>query len=117
MTTKTTGESMAGINFDDLMLILTKKFKDNDKKKDIQDSFKFLTKDNPPPAESEEPDIMKSDKLFDYLIYNGYKYTDDMADIVLKEADPKNKGLFGYNKFTDHVIKTDKKKPGRKKKK
>lgn len=117
MTKKTTGESMAGIGLDDLMLILTKRFKDNDKKKDITDAFKFLVKENPPAGEDEPQDMIKSDKFFDHLIYNGYKYTDEMAEAVLKEGDPKNKGQFGYTKFTDHILKTDKKKGKGKKKK
>ena len=115
MTNAGTPSFVDGIDLVNVQLILTKKFKDNDKKKDLFDSFKYVNKDAVI-EEGQEEDITKSDKFFDHLIYNGYKYTDDMAEVVLKEADPKNKGIFGYVKFGDNILKTDKKKKTKKKK-
>lgn len=109
MTNAGSESPMHGIELNSVLLILTKKFKDNDKKKDLFDAFKYINKGHVI-QEGQEEDFTKSDKFFDHLIYNGYKYTDDMADIVLKEADPKNKGQFGYFKFGEHILKTDKKK-------
>ena len=101
-----------------MYLILTKKFKDNDKKKDIIEAFEFINSDEPKKPVVEENTIseeqmIKSAFFYDKLIYNGYKYTDEMADVVLKQADPKNKTEFGYEKFTDHILKTVKKKKKR----
>lgn len=78
------------------------------------EAFEFLNLDEPKKKieegmEPEDP-TMRTPKFYDHLIYNGYKYTDEMADVVVKEADPKNKGEFIYEKFVDNTIKTVKKK-------
>jgi Ca2+-binding EF-hand superfamily protein len=107
-----------GMSMDNVFLVLTKKYKDSDKKKDLMDAFTFINQFSPP-LETEEECMMGSEKFYDHLLYNGYKYTDDMADATIKEADPKAKGMFSYAGFIDNILKTDKKKKkgGKKKKK
>lgn len=137
----TTPQDSYKIDLDDLMIILSKKMKDNDKKQDLMTAFGFVTKDDPvrpktPPRVLTEEEIKEgitlplevkkekgpmahTEKFYEKLIYAGYRYTEEQADAVIKEADPKNVGFFEYEKFVDNTIKTDKKgkKKGKKKKK
>lgn len=103
------GTNEPGLTEESVFLILTKKRKDADKKQHLTEAFKFVKGD--------ELDTMNSAKFYDLLQYNGYRYMDEQADVVLKEADPKAKKEFDYNKFIDNIIKVEKKKKKKKGKK
>lgn len=106
-----------GLNHHEVFTILAKKQKDNDKKRDLMDAFEAVNEDAPLPETEDQKSTIKSDRFYDLLLYHGYRYTDEQADAVLKEADPKNKGQFEYEGFTDNILKTDKKKKKKSKKK
>lgn len=102
-----------GINQNDFFLILSKKMKDEDLKADLLEAFRFLGENNI------EDDIFNSEQFMDLLMYNGYKYTEDQAEQLLKKGDPKLRGNFNFQKFVDDMTKKKggKKKKRRKKKK
>ena len=84
-----------GITVGDLMILLTKKRKDEDKSSDIAQAFCFLGVD--------DKGRMPTGKFIEYMQYNGYKYTDEQIAVVLKEADPKNSGYIDVNKFANII--------------
>lgn len=89
-----------GIKHSDFLLILSKKKKDEDLKTDLLEAFKFLDQDG--------HGVIDSEKFFDMLVYNGYRYSEDMAEIFMKLADPKGTGKVLYDKFVEEVTKEKK---------
>ena len=92
-----------GITEHQVYLLLTKKKKDNDKKSDLVEAFQSLPID--------EDMKMDSEKFMQLLMDMGYKYTEEQAAIVLKEADPKNTGKVDANAFIENIMMLEKKKP------
>ena len=53
---------------------------------------------------------MNSEEFRDWLIYNGYHYTEEQADVFMNECDPKKEGYFDFDVFVKKIMKRDVKK-------
>jgi len=89
--------------------------KDQDNEADLIEAFKFLftcrkipnknEEDNHkvPEGRNEEP-WMNSDEFRDWLVYNGYRYSEDQADAFMNECDPKKEGWFNFEELTKKLV-------------
>lgn len=99
-----------GVQEDDLYLLMTKKKKDQDPTGHIHQAFESLG------LRRDGSGRISADDFFEYLTEKGYKYTEEQAAIVLKEADPKNTGFVDVSKFIELISGTASEKKKSKKK-
>jgi len=98
-----------GITERDVFVLLCKKKKDADRKGDLLEAFSALKMD--------EDGKVDTEVFFDFLVYNGYKYTEEQAQAVIKEADPKGTGKIDVSNFIDMMLNKETKKKKTKPKK
>lgn len=84
--------------------------KDEDVQSDLTDAFNFV-------SDNDENSMISSEKMLDLLVYNGYRYTEEQAEIFMKQCDPKGKGQVLYKDFIEKLLKKGKVKTKRKGKK
>jgi len=103
--------------------------KDQDNEADLIEAFKFLftcrkipgkgdedSTQKIPEGRNEEP-WMNSDEFRDWLVYNGYRYSEEQADAFMNECDPKKEGWFNFEDLTKKLVNLTVKKKGKKGKK
>jgi Ca2+-binding EF-hand superfamily protein len=66
-----------GITYESFRLIMSKKMKDEDVQSDLTDAFNFV-------SDNDENSMISSEKMLDLLVYNGYRYTEEQAEIFMK---------------------------------
>ena len=84
-----------GISFESFLIILSKDLKEKDIKDELKNSFSFF--------DDESNGYLSSEKLREFLMYNGFKYGEEQLDIFMKEADPKNEGRVYYFDFIEKI--------------
>lgn len=91
-----------GIKHADIFILLSKKKKDKDRKAELMKAFAFLPLN--------EEGKMDTDTFFEFLVHKGFKYSEEQAQAVIKEADPKGTGWIDVSNFADLLLNTEAKK-------
>lgn len=90
-----------GINFDALLLIVSKKIKDADKEAQLFEAFKIVKKND----KEENEEELNSEAFKELLMTMGDKWTEEKADEFLKEFDQKGEGKFKFEPAVKKIIK------------
>ena len=102
-----------GVDYKQVLLIITKKIKDEDKELKLTDAFKLIDKADDRNIKSEE----FKDLLMSMGTWASRKEKEELADALIKEGDPKGTGTFEYYNFVKKILKQKGGKKGKKKKK
>ena len=86
-----------GINFDSMLLIVSKKIREDDREATLTEAFRIL--------EENDAGFLNSEIFKELLMTMGHKWTEEQADKFIEVGDPKKEGKFMFEDFVKKYAK------------